>query len=68
MPPEKCQLCGIPIINVFVDCLVRIGPKQQGWADVCTTCHKKYGFGLGTGLGQEWWRNPTTDKFYKIDG
>jgi hypothetical protein len=67
-PPKKCQLCNDPIANIFVDGLVRVGGNRQIWADTCQSCHQLYGVGLGAGVGQEWWRDPDTGNFVKIEG
>ena len=62
-PPEVCDLCQKPIANVFIDGKVR----GHGWANMCKACYTQYGVPLGTGGGQEWWRDPDGN-FYKIDG
>lgn len=49
-PPDKCDLCDKPLTQAFVDGMTTVGP----WAMMCLSCHKKYGFGLGTGRGQKY--------------
>lgn len=66
-PPTSCDICKAPIANVFVDGIIKINGRS-GWANVCKSCHKEYGIGLGTGKGQEWWRDPATGEFAKIEG
>ena len=58
--PEKCDLCQGSLKSEFVDGATRRGP----WAIMCPRCHKMFGFGLGSGLGQQytlgdgdrWWK------------
>jgi hypothetical protein len=49
-PPEKCELCGRPIVDTFVDGKTVYGP----WSNMCLPCHNQYGIGLGTGHGQKY--------------
>jgi len=47
----ECDFCKrlIGVVGVdFVDGKTKIGP----WANMCVTCHKARGVGLGLGLGQ----------------
>ena len=46
--PACCNICDRPVGVRFVDGRTRMGP----WADMCPTCHARYGVGLGTGRGQ----------------
>jgi hypothetical protein len=41
-----CDFCGKP---AKYDGKTKMGP----WADMCETCFRKYGVGLGTGKGQK---------------
>lgn len=45
-----CDMChtGLKTAGEFVDGRTRMGP----WAMLCTSCHEKYGVGLGAGKGQ----------------
>ena len=56
-PPEKCDICEIPIARMkapFVDGKTLAGP----WANMCVQkdggCAYAYGVGLGTGKGQRY--------------
>lgn len=61
-PPEQCELIGylppaarhddITKKGEFVDGKTTMGP----WANMCPRCAKRYGAGLGTGLGQRFTR------------
>jgi hypothetical protein len=64
-PPGNCDMCHSPVENVFIDGKTKLGGL---WANMCLNCHKEIGMGLGTGKGQEWWRDPETGKFFKEDG
>ena len=66
-PPETCDLCHAPIANVFIDAALRLQGRLI-WGNVCQSCHQQHGIGLGTGKGQEWWLDPESGKFYKIEG
>lgn len=46
--PEKCDICGDPELNAFVDGKTQFGP----WGTMCLACHKRHGCGLGVGKGQ----------------
>jgi len=61
--PEKCDLCGKPIGDFFID-----GAVGQGgpWGCLCPSCHDEEGIGLGVGSGQFYWR--VGDQFYLIAG
>lgn len=48
-PPKECDLCHNELTNTFVDGKTIWGP----WANMCTRCHGEFGFGFGTGNGQE---------------
>lgn len=41
-----CDFCGD---EAHYDGKTKLGP----WANMCTSCFKRYGIGLGLGLGQE---------------
>jgi hypothetical protein len=50
LPPGLCDICGEPILDVFID-----GKTVQGaWAIMCVPCHGRFGLGLGTGKGQKY--------------
>jgi hypothetical protein len=53
-PPVKCDLCQKAITKTFVDGATQYGP----WANMCPSCHKARGRGLGIGKGQK----------YKLEG
>jgi len=53
-PPAKCDLCQKPIGKTFIDGATQYGP----WANMCPSCHKARGRGLGMGKGQK----------YKLEG
>jgi predicted phosphohydrolase len=51
-PPERCDVCGARLANVFID-----GRTRQGqWGIMHELCHVTHGTGLGVGCGQryEW--------------
>lgn len=58
--PMTCDLLGtIPGLHddigkhgEFVDGRTQMGP----WANMCMTCHRRHGVGLGTGKGQRYTR------------
>lgn len=58
--PKNCDVCKTEIKGHFVDGKTRMGP----WANMCTSCHKKLGVGLGTGKGQKY----EADSGKKVDG
>jgi hypothetical protein len=47
-PEVSCDICGKSCPDYFVDGNTKLG----GWANMCKSCHKQYGHGLGTGRGQ----------------
>lgn len=62
--PSKCQICGDPIDQEFIDGATQMGP----WAIMCPTCHKPYsptgvGVGLGVGKGQRYERQEVEGGF-----
>ncbi len=60
--PKKCDLCGRPITNNFVDGRTRQGP----FAIMCLLCHATAGVGLGLGKGQLFKKDQ--EGFVKIEG
>jgi hypothetical protein len=70
-PPTCCDLVGhvpgehddIQATGEFVDGKTAMGP----WANMCLTCHKRYGVGLGTGLGQKY-RRQMDHRWLKVGG
>lgn len=48
----KCNFCEKSCEKSYVDGLT----KANMWAEMCDTCHKKYGTGLGIGRGQRYER------------
>lgn len=62
-PPSSCDICRKPIIDSFIDGRTVHGP----WANMCPTCFKREGVGLGTGHGQHYGMTPTGG-FVKIGG
>jgi hypothetical protein len=58
--PVACDLVGempgphddIVKAGEFVDGRTQMGP----WANMCITCHRRHGVGLGTGKGQRYTR------------
>ena len=63
--PKTCDIpaCGNLITTEFVDGATRMGP----WANMCPSCHMKYGRGCGTGQGQRY-RKDKDGHFVKIEG
>ena len=49
-PPANCEVCHASITDTFIDGRTIHGP----WANMCPTCHKEIGVGLGTGRGQKY--------------
>lgn len=45
-----CDICQAKNLDTFIDGNTKLG----SWANMCPVCHKKYGFGLGTGVGQKY--------------
>lgn len=52
-------------LDVIVDGRLA-GTSQWGW--MCEDCHRRYGVGLGTGLGQKWQRQGIGCTFVKVEG
>jgi hypothetical protein len=50
--PKTCDICSGPIKERFTDGKTQFGP----WANMCPNCFGRYGFGLGTGQGQQYTR------------
>lgn len=58
--PKQCDLVGvvsgghdnIAVLGEFVDGRTMMG----SWANMCATCHRRFGVGLGTGKGQRYER------------
>ena len=53
-PPAKCQICELPLtkrFHRFHDARVK---AFNCWANICDGCHEVYGFGHGTGIGQQY--------------
>ena len=48
--PTECQVCHGKLIDTFWDALTIVG----GWGILCDVCHRKYGYGFGTGKGQQY--------------
>ena len=63
VPPETCDICHKSITNVFIDGATKYGP----WAIMCLNCFQEVGTTLGTGRGQEYWKDKD-GHFYKIEG
>lgn len=61
--PEACDLCHQPFGNKMIDGKTRFGP----WGNMCPSCYKKYGVGLGLGRGQEYERQKN-GKWLKVAG
>lgn len=61
--PRECDLCERAISFRFYDAKTSLGP----WANMCPTCFKVAGVGLGTGLGQLYERQ-TEGRYCKIAG
>ena len=48
--PKKCDICEGKLEGAFVD-----GRTKTGfWANMCLSCHKEFGVGLGIGKGQKY--------------
>jgi hypothetical protein len=66
-PNITCQLhqpIGTTPLKRYVDGATIYGP----WANMCESCHKRMGMGLGTGRGQLYEWNQATGSYQKIDG
>ncbi len=61
-PPEKCDICGDPITDEFVDGKTTMGP----WANMDKRCYSRVGIGLGAGKGQHYKFH--NDEFVKVGG
>ena len=61
--PETCDICGTPLTSVFVDGRTTLGP----WGCMCVKCHKRGGYGLGTGSGQKY-EKQSDNKWVKVGG
>lgn len=62
--PDKCDLCGTPITNVFIDGKTRQGP----WGFLCPSCHLlDCGGHLGLGFGQRY-EKQSDGKWLKVAG
>lgn len=48
--PATCQICNGSFDAVMYDARTQFGR----WANLCTGCYKRFGCGLGTGLGQRY--------------
>lgn len=44
----KCDICKKPLSSTYIDGKTKQGP----WANMCLSCHKAFGVGLGLGKGQ----------------
>lgn len=62
-PPKQCDLCQVAITDNFVDGATKNGP----WGCMCIKCHKVFGNGCGTGLGQ-WYTKQNNGKWLKVEG
>lgn len=62
-PPMVCQICTWPLQGVFIDGKV----KHNGWwANMCPKCHKRWGIGIGPGIGQRYERQ-SDGRHMKVD-
>lgn len=48
--PKVCDCCSDPFGSVMYDAKTIQGP----WANMCETCFKRFGVGLGIGRGQRY--------------
>jgi len=48
--PAECDLCHHKLTTSFIDGKTVWGP----WGIMCPRCHGEFGFGFGTGRGQEY--------------
>ena len=61
--PEGCQLCSRPFLGIMYDARIRTGQ----WANMCSSCHRSYGVGLGLGRGQRYMLQKN-GKWLKVGG
>jgi len=61
-PPDRCDIGGEPITDVFIDG----GTIQGPWANMCPKCHLTYGIGIGLGRGQRYEKEG--DRWVKTEG
>ena len=52
--PEKCDLDGEPIEDLFFDGATKTNGTVGPWAIMCPHCFREHGVGLGTGVGQRY--------------
>jgi hypothetical protein len=62
-PPSKCDVCRADIKEIFIDGNMKVG----SWANMCFSCHKQHGVGLGTGRGQKY-RKQSDGTFLCMEG
>lgn len=62
--PAKCDICGKPIGNTFVDGKTL---PQNMWGMLDLACHRMHGVGLGTGRGQMY-RRQENGRWLKVEG
>jgi hypothetical protein len=61
-PPDTCQICNFSGLDTEAfDSATRFG-----WGWICKNCYKKYGYGLGTGKGQQY--RKLGNDWYKVAG
>ena len=58
-----CDICKDDCGTIYYDGATKMGP----WANMCRTCFKVFGIGLGTGRGQEYHKDEN-DKWIKKAG
>lgn len=61
--PEVCDLNGCEITDIFID-----GKVRRAWANMCPTCHRMFGQGLGTGRGQMYQKEEGGSSWFKVEG
>jgi hypothetical protein len=62
--PKRCELIGFVLNTAKHDDILETGEFVDGrihdgdprWANMCMRCYKRYGLGLGTGMGQRYTR------------
>jgi len=62
--PLECDFCHCINEKQYVDGKTKQGP----WAIMCMTHHKRYGVGIGPGMGQHYEFNAADGKYHKIAG